>query len=216
MVKIRYSELPAGLHVIAEADRRGTVVYLLPGLTPAQRQAALIRVRSSARMGHGPALPALAMAAAIAADRARTTTRNGAAALRGHPMLFLPPLIVVVSSAIALVLMSFVTLNVAPHGTAAAASVPTLGIGAWPSTSRDHHRSRAPAGHHRHRPAGRRRSHHTASPRPSASGSGAEAPAPYRSGPAPWPSSSPTGGSPSPSPGGTCIKLGPLGLCMTI
>ena len=39
MVKIRYSELPAGLHVRAEARGRDTVIYLLPGLTPAQRRA---------------------------------------------------------------------------------------------------------------------------------------------------------------------------------
>ena len=56
--------------------------------------------------GPGPALPALAMALAVAADRARTTTRNGSAALRRHPMLFLPPLIVLLASAIVFMLMS--------------------------------------------------------------------------------------------------------------
>jgi hypothetical protein len=113
MVRIRYAELPAGLHVTTEANRGDTVVYLQPGLTPAQRRVALIRVRSSARMGQGPALPALAMARAVAADRVRTTTRIIAAAMRRHPMLFLPPLIVLLSSAAVFVLTSFVPLMVA-------------------------------------------------------------------------------------------------------
>src|ERR1700723_3335145 len=115
MVKIRYSELPAGLHVRAEARGRDTVIYLLPGLTPAQRRAALIRVRSSSRMGHGPRLPAASMAMAVGADRLRPTVPNGAAARRGPPVLLLPPLILLVSGAIVFVLMSFVTLTVHEH-----------------------------------------------------------------------------------------------------
>ena len=164
MVKIRYSELPAGLHVVAEACRRGTIVYLLPGLTPAQRRAALVRVRSSARMGHGPLVPTLSMALAVAADRARTTTRNGLAALRRHPMVFLPPLIAVLASAIVFTLMSFVTLSIAPNDGAAAAAVPTLGIGAGqqpatglsalerPLASRRRTRLPVRVGSRRHRP----------------------------------------------------------------
>jgi hypothetical protein len=139
MVKIRYSDLPAGLHVIAESDRRGTVVYLLPGLTSAQRRAALGRVRSSSRMGQGPALPATAMAAAIAADRVRTTARTGAAAMRGHPVLFLPPLIAVVVSGIAFMLISAVPVTAATHDKAAA-SLPTLPVGSGsPSVGHRHH-----------------------------------------------------------------------------
>jgi hypothetical protein len=115
MVKIRYSELPAGLHVRAESRGRDTVIYLLPGLTPAQRRAALIRVRSSSRVGQGPRLPAASMALAIGTDRLRTTVTNGAAAMRGHPVLLLPPLVLLVSSAIVFVLMSFVTLTVPQH-----------------------------------------------------------------------------------------------------
>ncbi len=147
MVKIRYSELPAGLHVTAEAERRGTVVYLLPGLTPAQRRAALVRVRSSSRMGHGPALPAMAMTAAIASDRVRTTARTDAAAVRGHPVLFLSPLIAVVISAIVFMLMSAVPITIAPHDKAAA-SVPTLPIGSSaPVSLRHHHHPRSAARH---------------------------------------------------------------------
>ncbi len=63
MIKIRYTDLPAGLH-IGGGPRKDTVIYLLPGLTAAQRQAALRRARSSARMGHGPRLPRPARLAA--------------------------------------------------------------------------------------------------------------------------------------------------------
>jgi hypothetical protein len=228
MVKIRYAELPAGLHVTAQADRRGTVVYLLPGLTPVQRRAALIRVRSSARMGHGPRLPVLAMAIAIAADRVRTTTRIGAAAARGHPMLFLPPLVVLVSSAIVFTLMSFVTLTVSPHGQAAPAALPLPTLGADVQSSPSPSPSPSKRHHHR-RPAHSLSGYATVSPSPSASVSTA-AGRRHPSGPKPSPSDSPTLGSPSPSPSpspqpspspspsssGTCINLGPFGLCVKV
>ena len=55
MIKIRYADLPAGLHIRAVARGKDTIIFLLPGLTPPQRQAALRRARSSARMGHGRA-----------------------------------------------------------------------------------------------------------------------------------------------------------------
>jgi hypothetical protein len=90
MVKIRYAELPAGLHVATEADDRCTVVYLKPGLTRAQRKDALTVARRSARFGHGPSLPPLDMAFALAADRSRTTARITVTAMRKHPLLLLP------------------------------------------------------------------------------------------------------------------------------
>jgi hypothetical protein len=92
MVKIRYAELPAGLHVATEADDRCTIVYLKPGLTRAQRKDALTVARRSARFGHGPSLPPLDMAFALAADRTRTTARIAATATRKHPLLLLPVL----------------------------------------------------------------------------------------------------------------------------
>ena len=64
MIKIRYADLPGGLHVRVEARGKDTIIYLLPGLTVAQRRAALRRARSSARMGHGPRLPAPGVAGA--------------------------------------------------------------------------------------------------------------------------------------------------------
>jgi hypothetical protein len=54
MIKIRYrdpNELSPGLHAAAECHGRGTTVYLLAGLTAAQRRSALRRLRLSARQG---------------------------------------------------------------------------------------------------------------------------------------------------------------------
>jgi hypothetical protein len=240
VVKIRYSDLPSGLHVSVERRGRSTIIYLLPGLTADQRHAALTRVRSSGRVGQGPRLPAISMALAVAEDRLRMTVRNGAAAMRGHPVLLLPPLILLVSAAIVFVLMSFVTLTVRPPAAAG------------PDPSEVFH-GRGLA--HRHgsasRPAGTTGALRPApgsptpgQPSPSATPSGRpspSAPDPTSSAPsAPPPSSSPTptisssgpdpspsasaspspSSSPSPTPdpssSGVCLKLGPLGLCVDL
>jgi hypothetical protein len=112
MVKIRYADLPAGLHVVTEAGEHCTIVYLKPGLTRAQRRDALTVARRSARFGHGPSLPALDMAFALAADRTRTTARMTAWAIRKHPLLLVP-------------LLAFV-LGFIAVGVAAAAAVITV------------------------------------------------------------------------------------------
>lgn len=56
MIKIRYADLPQGLH--AQVRRAGwrPVIYLLPGLSPAQRRDALGRLIRTSRRGHGPCL----------------------------------------------------------------------------------------------------------------------------------------------------------------
>ncbi len=113
MVKIRYAELPAGLHVATEDHGDCTIVYLLPGLTPPQRRAALTFARRAARMGHGPSLPRVDMAFALAADRVRTTARTITHVLRRHPMLLLP-LVVIVSAVIIATMLSFVTVSISP------------------------------------------------------------------------------------------------------
>jgi hypothetical protein len=225
MVKIRYSELPAGLHVSAERRGRHTIIYLLPGLTAAQRRAALIRVRSSARMGHGPRLPAVSMAIALGSDRLCTTVRNGAAAMRGHPLLLLPPLVLLVSGGIVFVLMSFVTLTVRQHDRAQPVASPTVRATRMPG----HSRSPAPdpstggqigvSGRTGPVPGG---SYHkaTVSPTPSPSSSGSTNPV-LSDSPTPSPTSSPSPSpDPSPSPSAsesqTCLKLGPLGLCVSL
>jgi hypothetical protein len=116
MVRIRYAELPVGLHVATRSHGHRTVVYLLPGLTPAQRRAALTFARRSARIGQGPRLPTGDLAVALVADRLHTTATAVSAATRRHPMLLLPPLVVVVSTVIVFVLLSFVAVNLSPPG----------------------------------------------------------------------------------------------------
>jgi hypothetical protein len=239
MVKIRYSELPSGLHVRAAGEGWRTIIYLQPGLTPAERRAALLRVRSSSRMGHGPAVPPLAMMLAIGADQIRTTVQNGLAAMRRHPVLLLPPLVLLVSTGIVFVLMSFVTFTVHAHEQPQAA--PTSGLRSGPGRpggqggsdpgSAVPGQASAPGsqggGHARHGgPSPRTR------PAPSPAPSSIRSPVPGptgRSGSSPTPSptatQSPTPGvsptpSPTPSPSasssGTCLQLGPLGLCVTV
>lgn len=222
MVKIRYSELPAGLHVSAEKRGRHTVIYLLPGLTAAQRRAALIRVRSSARMGRGPRLPAVSMAVALGSDRLRTTVRNGAAAMRGHPLLLLPPLILLVSGAIVFVLMSFVTLTVRQHDRAEPPTSPSVRVATPPGRSADPTPDPSTGGRvigsDATGPAPGGRQHRSkVSPTPSSS-PGSTVPILSES-PTPPPASSPSPSpDPAPSPSAsqsqTCLKLGPLGLCI--
>jgi hypothetical protein len=244
MVKIRYSELPSGLHVSAVQHGRRTIIYLKPGLTAAERHAALVRVRSSGRMGHGPQPRPLSMAVAIGADSIRTTTRHGITAVRTHPVLLLPPLILLVSTAIVFLLMSFVTLTVAPRQPQAAGTVPVMG-GATPSRrlptpgstpspaarGQDGRTGSSPGGndgHGGHSPAGGAAPSPQPSvispPTPQPSASAGQGPAPSPTSPG-SPSTDPTTPSPSPSPSPTpssssssttCVLIGPLGVCITL
>ncbi len=238
VVKIRYSDLPSGLHVSVERRGRSTIIYLLPGLTADQRHAALSRVRSSGRVGQGPRLPAISMALAVAEDRLRMTVRNGAAAMRGHPILLLPPLILLVSAAIVFVLMSFVTLTVRPpaaagpdpsevfhgaglghrHGPASRPAGTTGALGPAPGspTPGQPSPSATPPGSSSPSEPGPTSSAPpdpppSSSPTPTISSSGPD-PTPTASA-SPSPSPSPT---PDPSSSGVCLKLGPLGLCVDL
>lgn len=116
MARIRYSELPVGLHVTAVAVGRHTTIYLQPGLTAAERKSALLRVRSSARIGHGPSLSAFALAKAAAADRLRAAMLTLAAAIRRHPVLLAPAAALVLSVAVLAVVSGTA---VATHGRSA-------------------------------------------------------------------------------------------------
>jgi hypothetical protein len=84
MISIRYADLPEGLHAQAAVSGRRTIIYLRPGLTPQQRRHSLRRARQSARMGHGPRLPAAMVVLAVAGDIAAGTLRNVGAAVRSH------------------------------------------------------------------------------------------------------------------------------------
>lgn len=114
MVKIRYAELPAGLHVATEAGDRCTIVFLKPGLTRAQRKDAMTVARRTARFGHGPSLPTLDMAFAVAADRTRTSARIFTSAMRKHPFLLLPVVALIAGIIAAGVLASAVMVPAPP------------------------------------------------------------------------------------------------------
>lgn len=126
MIKIRYSELRAGLHVQVERRGPSTIIYLLPGLTLGQRRAALLRARRSASMGYGPRLPVTGLAAALVRDRVRVTVRNGTAAFRAHPILLLP-MAVVLSASMVYVAGTAVTMRM--HSPQDGGSLPGLTSG---------------------------------------------------------------------------------------
>jgi hypothetical protein len=79
------------MHAEAERQQRDIVVYLLPGLTVAQRKAALRRLRQAGSRGYGPRLPLTQLATALAVDRMRSGVGNTAAAVRHHPVGMLLP-----------------------------------------------------------------------------------------------------------------------------
>jgi hypothetical protein len=73
------------MHGEAERGSRGIVVYLLPGLTSAQRKAALRRLRQEGSRGCGPRLPLRQLTVALVADRLRAGATHTTAAIRQHP-----------------------------------------------------------------------------------------------------------------------------------
>ena len=115
MIKIRYRdprELAPGLYAAAERHSRGTTVYLLPGLSVAQRRAALRRLRISARRGCGPQLPAPQLAVALLVHRIRTAAGRAGAVFRSHPAASTVPVMVVSAGAIAFLALSAVSIRV--------------------------------------------------------------------------------------------------------
>ncbi len=243
MIKIQYADLPGGLHVRAEARGKDTIIYLLPGLTEPQRRAALHRARSSARIGHGPRLPAAGVVRALAADRVRTTVGNAVAALRVHRAVSVPLIVIVVSAAAAYALLASGTVSEqSPQ-----ASGPTTALGNSVVLAPWFYlgiRPRVPSGH-RVRPALSRHPsphHHgaavpppVASPSPGHSASPSPSPRPRHVRPKPSPTASPTPvSSPAPTPsqttsgsgsgsgsvghggGGVCLEFGPTGVCLVV
>jgi hypothetical protein len=115
MIKIRYRdavELSPGLHAAAVRQGRTTIVFLLPGLTAAQRRSALRRLRLSARMGYCPPLPPAQLALALAADRIRTTVGQLGTLVRSHPAGSTVPVMVISAGAIAFLALSAVSIQV--------------------------------------------------------------------------------------------------------
>jgi hypothetical protein len=88
VIRIRYQgadELSPGLHATAERHGRTITIYLLHGLTAAERDASLRRLRRSGRRGYGPRLPAVPLAFARFADRIRTAIARAGSVFRAHP-----------------------------------------------------------------------------------------------------------------------------------
>lgn len=130
MIKIRYrdpNELSPGLFAAAENHGRGTTVYLLAGLTSAERQAALRRLRLSARMGHGIRLPTAQLGLALVADWVRTGFGRAGAVFRSHPAGSAVPVMVVSAGVIAFLLLSAVSIRVL-HPTPALNQLPPFPV----------------------------------------------------------------------------------------
>ena len=245
MIKIRYADLPGGLHVRVVESGKDPIIYLLPGLTAAQRRAALRRARSSARLGHGPRLPAVGVASAVTADRIWTTVRNAAAAIRRHPTAFAPPIAIIVSAAAAYVLLVSVSARVhlpqagGPGNRFGAPIVPAAGAPRSSRPPREGHQLArisllGPSAGRLRMPAPRRsgaESHGAGTaPTPGQDPVGgatpgaapSPTPTPPQPTPSPVPSPSPRGpgsgspGSDSSGGSGLCLDVGPLGVCLSV
>ena len=248
MIKIRYADLPHGLHADVRTSGRRPVIYLLPGLSAAQRRDALRRLIRTSRLGHGPRLRASAVALAVARDVAKSTGCNGLAAVRCHPAgsAVLAALVAAVVVCYALFVTVTVRFSPRPAGPPAAA-------GPAPSASRDTGgQGRSPgegasapaatpavAGEHGGSPEAAASGGGAGQQGPGSSGSGrATSPVPLPTGtwsapggvlpsasqPAPSPTPSPVpspappaspGAPPPGDPGGLCVRVGPLGVCIS-
>ncbi len=113
MIRIRYSsELQPGLNGKTVRIGGTTFIYLLPGLTPAQRAATLRRLRQHGRMGLSPGLPAVPLAAAVLQDRVGTALGQARAIVRIHPAASTVPVVIVSAAVIGFLLASAVSIKI--------------------------------------------------------------------------------------------------------
>ncbi len=115
MIKIRYSDLPQGRHAHVHRAGRRSVIYLLPGLSPAQRRDVLRRLVRTSRQGYGPRLRAPGVRFAVARDVAKTTVRNTLAAIRCHPAGSTALAALIATGVICYAFFVTVTVRFAPH-----------------------------------------------------------------------------------------------------
>jgi hypothetical protein len=115
VIKIRYCDLPQGRHAQVHAAGRRRVIYLLPGLSPAQRRDALGRLIRTSRQGYGPRLWAPGVRFAVARDVAKTTARNALAAIRCHPAGSAALVALIAAGVICYALFVTVTVRFTPH-----------------------------------------------------------------------------------------------------
>jgi hypothetical protein len=225
VIKIRYADLPGGLHARVEVHGRRAVIYLQPGLSRAQRRAALRGLRRDT----GPPLSASRIARAAALDTAKSTARNGTVAMRGHPAgsLFLTALLA--SAIVCSVFFVSVSIRLIPAPPEPGA-LPAVRSASSGDRARDHPRHVADAGNQQvsgpELPSSPDAA--PASTGPSASGLPTE-PAQLAASPVPRPTASPAPdpsptvvvASPAPAasagdPGGLCVDVGPLGACLSV
>ena len=235
MIRIRYrevSELRPGYHADAERDGRATIVYLLTGISTAQRRKALRRLRTWAGRGQCPPLPRWQLAVALAADR----VRHARAGLAVHPATATVPVMVVSLAAIVYLGLTTVSVHVLPRGAAlppstgaepavpaaggAPASQPpgpatryapgTPGAGATAPASRPgatRAASSTVASRATPAAAGQAPGQAPAATVPASSQAAATAPPASPASPAPTPASTNTSG-------GVCMDVGPFGVCL--
>src|SRR5580693_8600886 len=118
MISVRYyhsHELSPGLNASVECSRRGTVVYLVPGLTRDERHSALRRLRMASRVGAGPELPAAQLALALLADRIRTAAWRAGAIFRLHPAGSALPVLLLSAGVVVFLALSAVSIQVLPE-----------------------------------------------------------------------------------------------------
>ncbi len=206
MIKIRYADLPQGRHAQVRPGGRRPVIYLLPGLSPAQRRDALRRLIRTSRQGYGPRLRATGVAAAVARDAAKSTARTGLAAVRCHPAGSAALAAGVAAAVICYALFVTVTVRFSPAPAgppAAAGAVPSGAPGAGGP-------GRSPGGGARGPAAGRLALSvpHGAPSVPGSGPSGSPGPAPSGSAPS---GSAPSGSAPSGSaPSGRATSPDPV------
>jgi len=246
VVKIRYAELPDGMHAQVQGSGRQTVIYLAPGLSPGQRAAARRRLIRASRSGHGPRLRRPAVSLAVARDNLRTTLRNGATAARCHPAgsLLIAGLLTAAVVCYAVFVSVTIRLNPGPSGPPVAQGTPpAIRESGVPLPGSGPGRPGGPSGGTAAAPGASSAavrspggsapstvgvpSQLAASPTPLATTSGAQpspSAQPSSSAPAPAPGSAsapapapvPASSSPPSGPPGVCITVGPLGLCVGV
>ena len=236
LIKIRYSDLQPGLHASAETEGRHTVLYLVPGLSPTDRQSAIDRLRASAKVGHGPKLPGIPLALALIADSITVNTRNAVAAARLHPTGLAIPAVVLAGAGVLYALLVTVSIHMGMPATSALTlePLPVASAPASPGPSPSH--QAAAAGSHSAGPAQASRLPGSPMPIPAvpAAHTAPGSPQQHRSAPSPGlptissspqPSPSPSPSrirtpAPSPSPtrtkggGGHCVNLALIHLCV--
>ena len=111
VIKIRYTDLPEGLHVEVRFEGPKTIIYLAPVLTRAQRRAALGKARQAARVGRSVPLPVIPLALAIGTDRVKITMASAAAAARVHPVAFAVPAAILITAVILYTFVASVTMH---------------------------------------------------------------------------------------------------------